>query len=51
MIWYQYFFLGRGKPTTHMKFLSLISDEELILNLPPVFNKIVESAETLLGDK
>lgn len=51
MIWYQYFFLGRGKPTTHMKFLSLISDEELILNLPPVFNKIVESAEILLGDK
>ncbi|HIH3012414.1 TPA: ATP-dependent endonuclease, partial [Streptococcus pneumoniae] len=27
MIWYQYFFLGRGKPTTHMQFLSSISDD------------------------
>lgn len=41
MIWYQYFFLGRGKPTTHMQFLSSISDDELTRNLPPVFEKIV----------
>ncbi|WP_050238943.1 AAA family ATPase, partial [Streptococcus pneumoniae] len=44
MIWYQYFFLGRGKPTTHMQFLSSISDDELTRNLPPVFEKIVNSA-------
>lgn len=50
MIWYQYFFLGRGKPTTHMQFLSLISDEELIKSLPSVFEKIVERAKKLLGD-
>lgn len=50
MIWYQYFFLGRGKPTTHMQFLSSISDDELTRNLPPVFEKIVNSAEELLGD-
>ncbi|HEU3238722.1 TPA: AAA family ATPase [Streptococcus pneumoniae] len=50
MIWYQYFFLGRGKPTTHMQFLSSISDDELTRNLPPVFKKIVNSAEELLGD-
>ncbi|HHQ7760160.1 TPA: AAA family ATPase [Streptococcus pneumoniae] len=24
MIWYQYFFLGRGKPTTHMQFYHLL---------------------------
>lgn len=50
MIWYQYFFLGRGKPTTHMQFLSSISDAELTRNLPPVFEKIVNRAEELLGD-
>ncbi|MCJ1980466.1 AAA family ATPase [Lactococcus carnosus] len=50
MIWYQYFFLGRGKPTTHMQFLSSISDDELNRNLPPVFEKMVRRAEELLGD-
>ena len=50
MIWYQYFFLGRGKPTTHMQFLSSISDDELIEGLPAVFEKIVERAKELLGD-
>ena len=50
MIWYQYFFLGRGKPTTHMQFLSSISDNELKRNLPPVFEKMVRRAEELLGD-
>ncbi|VJL55568.1 Yga2G [Streptococcus pneumoniae] len=50
MIWYQYFFLGRGKPTTHMQFLSSISDDELTRNQPPVFEKMVKRAEELLGD-
>ena len=50
MIWYQYFFLGRGKPTTHMQFLSSISDDELTRNLPSVFEKMVKRAEELLGD-
>lgn len=50
MIWYQYFFLGRGKPTTHMQFSSSISDDELTRNLPPVFEKMVKRAEELLGD-
>ena len=50
MIWYQYFFLGRGKPTTHMQFLSSISYDELNRNLPPVFEKMVRRAEELLGD-
>ena len=50
MIWYQYFFLGRGKPTTHMQFLSSISDDELKRNLPLVFEKMVRRAEELLGD-
>lgn len=50
MIWYQYFFLGRGKPTTHMQFLSSISDDKLKRTLPPVFEKMVKRVEELLGD-
>lgn len=50
MIWYQYFFLGRGKPSTHMQFLSSINDEELIKDLPPVFKRMVKCVEELLGD-
>lgn len=50
MIWYQYFFLGRGKPTTHMEFLSSISDVELIGSVPFVFKKMVKRAKELLGD-
>lgn len=49
-IWYQYFFLGRGKPTTHMQFLSSISDDELKRTLPPVFEKIIKRTEELIGD-
>lgn len=50
MVWYQYFFLGRGKPTTHMQFLSSISDDELKRTVPPVFEKIIKRTEELIGD-
>jgi putative ATP-dependent endonuclease of OLD family len=40
MIWYNYHFLGRGKPSTHIYALSLMSDKELLDNLPPVFEEI-----------
>ena len=50
MIWYKYFFLGRSKPTTHMQFLSNISDEELKKATPSVFTDIVNCAEKLLGE-
>lgn len=48
MIWYQYFFLGRSKPTSHMKFLFSIKDDELVKNTPEVFKKIVKRAEDIL---
>ncbi|NQX43249.1 Predicted ATP-dependent endonuclease of the OLD family, contains P-loop ATPase and TOPRIM domains [Pedobacter steynii] len=38
MIWYNYHFLGRGKPSTHIQALSLLKDNEILKNLPPVFN-------------
>lgn len=50
MIWYKYFFLGRSKPTTHMQFLSNLSDEELKKEIPSVFADIVTCAEELLGE-
>jgi len=50
MIWYQYFFLGRGKPMTHFRFLTTISEDQLEKNIPSVFRKMVKCAENLLGE-
>ncbi|WP_052600155.1 ATP-dependent endonuclease [Aureispira sp. CCB-QB1] len=49
MIWYNYHFLGRGKPSTHITALSLIDDETLKKNIPPVFVKIFNRIDKLLG--
>ena len=48
MIWYQYLFLGRSKPSSHMKFLFSIKDDDLEKNTPEVFKKIVKRAEDML---
>lgn len=40
MIWYKYFFLTRGKPTTHRRALLGIDDEFLKDNMPEVFKNI-----------
>lgn len=45
MVWYNYFFLNRGKPSTHMSALSAMSPEMLIANIPPVFMKFIEAAK------
>lgn len=45
MVWYAYFFLGRGKPSTHIEALSRIDDEELIAKMPPVFERLIVTAE------
>lgn len=49
MIWYNYHFLGRGKPTTHISALALMTDEELIENMPPVFNELFEKIKELIS--
>jgi putative ATP-dependent endonuclease of the OLD family len=49
MIWYNYHFLGRGKPTTHIEVLSSMSDEEIKDNLPPVFTEIFDSISSILN--
>lgn len=48
MIYYQYFFLGRGKPTTHIQALSFISDEALSKSCPEVFTKIFTQIRAIL---
>lgn len=48
MIWYNYFFLNRGKSTTHMLMLSSIPEENLKANLPDIFSKIFNKAKSIL---
>jgi len=49
MIWYNYHFLGRGKPSTHIAALSSMTDEELSENMPPVFEKMFKKIKKLLS--
>lgn len=48
LCWYRYLFLGRGKPTTHLKALSLLSLDELKKYCPAVLSRLVGSVDTLL---
>lgn len=52
MVWYTYFFLNRGKPSTHIAVLSCLSDEAIKNNIPPVLERLIKTAERILkGDK
>lgn len=50
MVWYTYFFLNRGKPSTHIEALSKISDEKLLASMPPVFEKLISASEKVLKE-
>lgn len=51
MVWYTYFFLNRGKPSTHIEALSKIEDKTMVASMPTVFSKIIAEAEKKLqGD-
>lgn len=45
MVWYTYFFLNRGKPSTHIEALSKIEDKTMVASMPTVFSKIFAVAE------
>lgn len=47
MIWYNYHFLGRGKPATHIQVLSSMSNRDIKKNLPPVFTEIFNRISSL----
>lgn len=51
MVWYTYFFLNRGKPSTHIEAFSKIEDDTLRDSMPPVFMKIIAAAEKELKEK
>ena len=50
MVWYTYFFLNRGKPSTHIEAFSKISDEVLISNMPTVFERLIYASERALKE-
>lgn len=52
MIWYNYFFLNRGKPSTHFSVLSSIQDAILKEKMPPVFARLISRVENMIaGDQ
>ncbi|AJW65040.1 hypothetical protein VO54_03613 [Elizabethkingia miricola] len=48
MIWYNYHFLGRGKPSTHIQVLSSMSDDEIKDDLPSIFTEIFKCISSIL---
>jgi len=40
--WYRYLFLGRGKPSTHVRALSKLSDEQLKASAPQFLTALIE---------
>lgn len=50
MTWYNYHFLGRGKPSTHMQALSGIEDSELKKRLPKTLISFFKRISELLND-
>ena len=50
MVWYTYFFLNRGKPSTHIEALSMINDNNLVSNMPDVFKRVFSTAEKVLKE-
>ncbi|WP_217607186.1 ATP-dependent endonuclease [Chitinophaga sp. GbtcB8] len=49
MIWYNYHFLGRGKPTTHIQVLSSLNNRQIKANLPPIFTEIFDLIPSILN--
>ncbi|SDZ00067.1 AAA family ATPase [Bacillus sp. 166amftsu] len=49
MIWYNYFFLSRGKPSTHILATSKIKPEIFSDKLPEIFKKILKASRNILG--
>jgi len=49
MIWYNYHFLGRGKPVTHIQVLSSMNNGNIRANLPMMFTEIFELISSVLN--
>lgn len=45
--WYRYLFLGRGKPSTHMRALNLITDATLAAQMPAECRSLIQVVQSL----
>lgn len=50
MIWYNYFFLNRGKPSTHISALSQIEDTDLIKHMPSIIKRLINCTKKTLEE-
>lgn len=48
MIWYNYFFLTKGKPITHLQALNFIDETKLTEGMPDVFRRLSEKAQKII---
>jgi hypothetical protein len=46
--WYRYLFLGRGKPSTHIRVLGSIPPNQLAQKAPEELRALIESIHTAL---
>lgn len=49
MVWYDYLFLGKGKPSTHITALNKIEERGLLNNVPAVLDRLLTKAQTKIG--
>lgn len=47
--WYRYLFLGRGKPTTHLRVMSTMSNKDLVDDMPESLKLLVERIKKAIG--
>lgn len=48
-IWYQYLFLGRGKPVTHLYAVNAMTDAAFAASMPPVLRRLIARCMVLSG--
>lgn len=48
MVWYNYFFLNRGKPSTHIAAINTMQDKVLLANLPELFVRLTDAIKESL---
>jgi hypothetical protein len=48
MVWYEYFFLNSSKPTSHFLALMKMTDEDILKNLPKVFDDLIKTVTSKL---
>lgn len=49
--WYRYLFLGRGKPSTHIRVLSQIPSDQLAQNAPDELKALVQTLQHHLSNR